>query len=72
MRNNRTCLTAEGNYSIERKRLVRHDRRVINGVRALRREEEMELVPGRGLASGQGKEREVSVDAEGWQVSVER
>lgn len=52
MRNNRICLIVEGNYLIERKRLVRYDRRVINGVRVLRREEEMELVLGRGLVLG--------------------
>ena len=43
---------------------------MIDGGWSLRREEAMEPVPGRGLASGQGGGRKASVDAEEWWVSV--
>lgn len=45
---------------------------MIDGGWSLRKEEAMEPVPGRGLASGQGGGRKASVDAEEWWVSVAR
>lgn len=45
---------------------------MIDGGWSLRREEAMEPVPGRGLASGQGGGRKASVDAEEWWASVAR
>lgn len=52
-------------------KLGRQDRGVIDRVRSPRREEAMEPVLSRGSASGQGGEREASMDT-GCQVSVEK
>lgn len=64
----RTCLGSEGNYSVERKKVVVQDRGLIDGVRSPRREEERGTgKPGFGMGKGVRSQCE----AQGWQVSVE-
>lgn len=68
--NNGTCLGAEGSHSIERRKLTAQDRGVIDGGSSLRRAGGDGTRQSSGFGHGEG--RKAGVDAEEWQVSVER
>lgn len=65
--NSGTCLGSEGNYSLERKKLVVQDRGLIDGVRSPRREEERGT--GRpGFGMGRGMRSQCEDGRLGWRV----